>query len=58
MQGVTGMDQALLARVDEWLGAHRQEIIDDLIGLVLTWIALILTVVSLVDYLVKNRKTK
>lgn len=28
----------------------------DLIGLVLTWIALILTVVSLVDYLVKNRK--
>ncbi|MDY4138080.1 MAG: M20/M25/M40 family metallo-hydrolase [Eubacteriales bacterium] len=28
------MDQALLARVDEWLGAHRQEIIDDLIGLV------------------------
>ena len=28
------MDQALLARVDEWLAAHRQEIIDDLIGLV------------------------
>lgn len=28
----------------------------DLIGLVLTWIALVLTVVSLVDYLVKNRK--
>ena len=28
------MDQALLARVDGWLAAHRQEIIDDLIGLV------------------------
>ncbi|MGN1019610.1 MAG: M20/M25/M40 family metallo-hydrolase [Aristaeellaceae bacterium] len=28
------MDQALLARVDMWLQAHRQEIIDDLIGLV------------------------
>lgn len=28
------MDQELLARVDEWLKAHRKEIIDDLIGLV------------------------
>ena len=28
----------------------------DLIGLVLTWIALILTVVSLIDYLVKNKQ--
>lgn len=28
------MNQALLARVNEWLGQHRQEIIDDLIGLV------------------------
>ncbi len=28
----------------------------DTIGLVLTWVALILTVVSLVDYLVKNRQ--
>ncbi len=27
----------------------------DVIGQVLTWIALILTVVSLVDYLIKNR---
>ena len=27
----------------------------DMIGLVLTWIALILTVVSLIDYLVKNK---
>lgn len=28
------MDQDLLKRVDEWLDAHRSEIIDDLIGLV------------------------
>ena len=28
----------------------------DIIGLVLTWIALILTVVSLIDYLVKNKQ--
>ena len=28
----------------------------DMIGLVLTWIALILTVVSLIDYLVKNKQ--
>ena len=28
------MDQMLLNKVDEWLTAHRQEIIDDLIGLV------------------------
>lgn len=28
------MNQMLLTKVDEWLGAHRQEIIDDLIGLV------------------------
>ena len=28
------MDQMLLNKVDEWLAAHRQEIIDDLIGLV------------------------
>ncbi len=28
----------------------------DMIGLVLTWIALILTVVSLIDYLVKNKR--
>ena len=28
------MDQNLLCRVDQWLRAHRQEIIDDLIGLV------------------------
>lgn len=28
------MNQAFLARVNEWLGQHRQEIIDDLIGLV------------------------
>lgn len=27
-----------------------------MIGLVLTWIALILTVVSLIDYLVKNKQ--
>ena len=28
------MNQELLTKVDEWLKAHRQEIIDDLIGLV------------------------
>ena len=28
------MDRELLARVDAWLAAHRQQIIDDLIGLV------------------------
>lgn len=28
------MDQSLLAQVDQWLQQHRQEIIDDLIGLV------------------------
>ena len=28
----------------------------DMIGLALTWIALILTVVSLIDYLVKNKQ--
>ena len=28
------MDRELLARVDGWLAAHREEIIDDLVGLV------------------------